>query len=254
MLLQRFKSLIQQIATGYHALEHYFTSGSFGVKFYPLLMHPCVRHSRSTIIQLMSVLAVFAGLYYFFAELIVSLFSEASLAAYFRHTTLELLLPLDTVIDDKKSTLSPLSFSLRVAYLMQAWLFLLFYFICVTQITRHRFRLLGVLCSLLFTVGASLIYSSQGGKYTAGGLHNIGFEATFIIGNLAMIFSGLSINKPSAAAFKRYSITAGLIGLAAISIPLFLESAFTPILERISIYSLMIWEIMLGFSVLREMK
>lgn len=254
MLLDKFKAFAAQIAEGYKSLEHYFTGGSFGVKFYPFLMHPCVRNTRSATIRLFSVLSIFCGLYYFFAELVVVLFSEASLSAYIKHTTLELLLPLNSVVDDKKSTLSPLYHSMQTAYLLQSWLFIFIYFICVTQITTRTLRLLSAVSAILFTVGTSLIYSSQGGTYTVGGLHNIGFEVTFLVGNLVMLFSGIAVKRKSLSRFKQYSMAAGLIGLAAITVPLFIESTFIPILERISIYLLLIWEIVLGFMVLREIR
>lgn len=254
MLRNKLKAFGNQIIEGYKSLEHYFTDGSFGVKFYPFLMHPCVRNTQSTFIRLFSVLAVFCGLYYFFAELIVILFSEASLAAYFSHTTLELLIPLHSVIDDRKSTLSPLSETMQTVYMLQSWLFVFIYFICVTQITERKLRLLAALSAILFAIGVSLIYSTQGGKYTVGGLHNIGFEATFLVGNLVMILSGLAMNRASLKRFKHYSLLAGMIGGVAIAIPLFIENPFTPILERLSIYLFLVWEIALGFAVLREMK
>lgn len=39
MKTEWIKHLIQQLTTLSKAIENYFTSGSFGVKFYPFLMH-----------------------------------------------------------------------------------------------------------------------------------------------------------------------------------------------------------------------
>lgn len=252
MLFEKLKAFGKQLAEGYQRLEHYFTGGSFAIKFYPFLMLPCVRYSHNTFIRLCAVTTIFGAIYYFFAEFIAILFSDASLASYTKHTTLELLLDTHSQIDGKNGQITPLFYAMQVAYLLQSGLFMFISLFCISQVTGSRFRLLTTLSSLLFTVGVSLIYSAQGGKYTIGGLQNVGFEATFIVGNLVMLLSGFAVNRYYLVGFKRYAIIAGLIGMAAVSTPLFLETPYTPLLERASIYALLIWEIALGFSVLRE--
>lgn len=253
MKLEKLKAFGKWIAEHYIAVEHYFTQGSFGIKFYPFLMHPCVRKTHSSLIKIFAVLIVFSGLYYIFGELMVVLFSDKLFTAYINHSPLELLLSPEQLIQDQNGSITPLSYTMRSAYLLQMWIVLLGYFICVTHITGHRFRLLGILFSFLFYIGLSIIHSSQGGSYTSFGyLHNLGFEITFLVGNLTMIIIGLGINKTSAKRFKYYSWIGGFIGAICMGIPMFIETAYTPILERISIYCIMIWEIALGFAVLRE--
>lgn len=253
MKLEKLKAFGKWIAEQYHNVEHYFTQGSFGIKFYPFLMHPCVRKSQSTVIKLFSVFIIFSALYYLFGEFITILFSEPLFLSYTNHTSLELLLSSNTLVDEKNGNLSPLFYTMQSAYKLQLWVALLGYFICVTQITSHKFRLLSILFTLLFTVGLSIISSSQGGYYTSFGyLYNLGFELTFLMANITMLMISFGINKQSAKKFKHYSWIGGIIGAACISVPMFIETPYTPILERVSIYSLMIWEIALGFAVLRE--
>lgn len=215
-------------------------------------MLPCVRRSYSGLVRLFAILSIFCALYYLFAELITILFSEASLLAYLNHTTIELLVPLNTVIEQQNSTLSPLSYTMRTVYLLQGCCFIPIYLLAATTVTSSRFRLLSVLAAILFSAGALLISSTQGGKYTQGGLYNLGFGITFLFGNLVMFLSGVAVQAASLRKFKWFSILAGLLGITAIATPFFIESAFTPLLERLSIYLLMIWEIALGFAVLRE--
>ncbi len=252
MKFSKLSTIWQWLSHHYQTIEDYFTSGSFGVRFYPFLMYPCVRHSVSGIIKLTAVMSVFIALYYFFAEFITILFSDVSLPAYVRHTPLELLQPAGTIIDGKEIHLSPLYFSMKMAFLVQGCLFIFIYLIGVTQITARRFRLLGILFSLLFSCGAILIFSSQGGKYTLGGLQNTGASLTYLCGNLAMIASGLGMIQPHLQKLKRYSLIAGVIGASAITTSLWIELPYLALLERVSLYSLFIWEVAIGFAILNK--
>lgn len=252
MLFEKLKAFGKQIAEGYQRLEHYFTGGSFAIKFYPFLMHPCVRYSHTAIICLVAIATIFCAIYYLFAEFITILFSEPSLSAYIKHTPLELLLDRNSLIEGKNGQITPLFYAMQVAYLLQSAIFLLFVFFCLRQISSNKFRLLTLLCAVLFSVGVSLIYAAQGGKYTIGGLHNIGFESTFLVGNLTVLLGSLAINRHYLSRLKRGAIFAGLVGTTAIAIPLFIETPYTPMLERLSIYALLCWQIALSFAVLRE--
>ncbi|MEN2938551.1 hypothetical protein OF381_03115 [Mannheimia haemolytica] len=126
MKTEWIKHLIQQLTTLSKAIENYFTSGSFGVKFYPFLMHPCFRKSCAFLIFIIAMVSSFSGLFYLVAEHITILFSERSLTTYFHHSTLELMIPVGTMIDEKISELSPLSVVMRSMFVLQAVVFSLF--------------------------------------------------------------------------------------------------------------------------------
>ena len=252
MKLDKLSNLGKWLSQRYQAIEDYFTSGSFGVKFYPLLMYPCVRYSIVGIVRLTAIISIFIALYYFFAEWISLLFSDAFFSGYVHHTVLELLQPAGTIIDNKEIFLSPLYFSMKVAFFFQGCFFLLIYLVGVTQVTARRFRLLGILFSFLFSCGAMLIVNSQGGVYTLGGLQNTGADLTYLCGNLAMFFSGLGIIQAHWRTIRVYSITAGLLGVIAMASTFAIETPYLPLLERLSIYSLLIWEVVLGFTILNK--
>lgn len=253
MKFDKLKTLWHKITEIYHIAEHYFTSGSFALKFYPFLMHPCVQRTRSSIIRLFAVSIIFIALYYFFAELITILFSNESIAnGYAKHSSMELLLPHNE-IKDSRNINTPLFYSMRVAYLMQSWLFIPFYFICIRQITQPKLRLLSAVAVILFSIGTSLILSSSGGNYTAGGLHNTGFDITFMFACAVIAFSGIVMH-PNLKKLKWFSIFAGIAGITALTIPLVMETEWTALLERSAIYMLLIWEIAVGFAVLRIIK
>lgn len=82
MKTEWIKHLIQQLTTLSKAIENYFTSGSFGVKFYPFLMHPCFRKSCAFLIFIIAMVSSFSGLFYLVAEHITILFSERSLTTF----------------------------------------------------------------------------------------------------------------------------------------------------------------------------
>lgn len=251
MKTEKCKSLLQFLVQQYQKVEDYFTSGSFGVKFYPFLMYPCVRHSQSMIVRLLAVLSIFIGTYFFFAELIAILFSPISLPAYIQHTLFELLLPAGTIIDDRVVQLSPLSFVVRASFLLQGYFFAIIYLFAVMRITQNV-RLIAGLLALCFSCGMILIYSAQGGKFTEGGLQNLGLDITFLIGNLTLLITGLTVKSSKLKTFKRFSLIAGTLGTTAIAIVLINPTIYLAILERIGLYCILIWEIVAGFTVLKK--
>lgn len=248
---QTLNNAIQTLSNGYHKIENYFTNGSFGVKFYPLLMHPCVRHSHTFFVRAFAVLSVFIGLYFLFAELIAILFSKPSLSAYLNHTVFELSQPSGTIIEDRTIQLTPLSFSIRASFLLQGYLFALIYFISVMRITQG-FRLIATILTLAFSGCMVLIYSAQGGQYTVGGLQNLGVSITFILGNLIILLTAFTTHSPLLKKFKMFSLMIGCIGLVAIIVTMITPTPYLPILERLGIYSILFWEIAVGFAVLKQ--
>ncbi|WP_301097942.1 permease [Otariodibacter sp.] len=244
---------IQFISKKYQSIEQYFTNGSFGVKFYPLLMSPFVRVTNKLLVRMLAFLAVFIGIDYFAAELITIVFSNVGFLAYYDHTILELLLPIGSIVDSQTSQLSPLSFVMKATFMVHGSLFLFIYLIAVNQMIKG-FRLIGSMAAIFFSLGMILIYSAQGGHYTEGGLQNLGVSITFLLGNIMMIVTGIGIDKPFLRKFKLFSLIAGGIGIIAIGITMFGFTNYLAIFERISFYLVVIWDVALGFAILRYVR
>ncbi|KAE9539273.1 DUF998 domain-containing protein [Ursidibacter maritimus] len=253
MKSEKIKQLAHQLGEQYQKIEDYFTNGSFVIKFYPFLMYPCVRQAQSLSIKFVAILSIFIGIYYLFTELIAILFSEVSLAAYLHHTSFELSLPNGTIIDNNVTVNSPLSFAMRASFLVQGYLFFFIYLLGVTRITQ-RFRLISGFSALLFSCGMVILYSTQSGKYIENAVQNLGGSLTFLCGNLAMLMIGFGIKSRRQSTFKNFSILAGLIGTAAIFITLFLPLPYLALFERLGITTIMLWEVALGFAILRQVK
>ncbi|MCK3655679.1 hypothetical protein A4G19_07910 [Pasteurellaceae bacterium Macca] len=250
---QTVKQWATTLAERYQQLEDYFNNGSFGVKFYPWLMSPYARYSYTLLIKVSAVLAVFLGIYTFFAEFLTIGFSEVPfISAYSQHSFLEFSVPIGTTISEQTVGLSPLAFTLRATFFLQGCFFFLIYFVGAPQVSEHRFRLLGLFSALLFSGGMWITFSTYGGKYLEGGLYNLGFNLTYLFGNLAIACVGLSVKKPDLLGFKRYTLTVGSLGLISAIVLLFVSSPYFSIIERLSLYSLFSWEVAFGFAILKR--
>lgn len=248
------KNLIQKLISISKAVENYFTSGSFGVKFYPFLMHPWVRKSCAFLIFIIAIISSFSRLFYLIAEHFTILFSERSLTTYFHHSTLELLIPVGTLIDEKATQLSPLSIVMRSMFMLQAVVFFFIYAIGITHITHNKLRVIGLILAFFFSMGCSLISGIQNGEHSEFGFYNLGASITFLIGNLTLIIAGLDIYHPSIRYFKRFSIGAGILGFSCIIVTMFFPTIFSPLIERAGIYTIMIWEILAGFTIIKRLR
>lgn len=250
-----FRQFIKKCLIGLNSqldrIHRYFTDGSFVIAFYPFLMHPCVKKGYHSLIKMLAFLSVFLGVFYIFGELVTSLFSQASLASYFSYRTLELLQPIGRIIDGRESNLSPLAFVMMQIFIVQSYFFLLFYLFGMSAITQKKYWLIGIILALFFSIGLFLTASTESGKYTEGGLNNLGFSITFLLGNLILLMTAFDIRLPSLKSFKYWSIQLGLVGLACIATTFFIQNNFTPIIERVGIYSIMIWEILAGFALIK---
>ncbi|MEG9529979.1 DUF998 domain-containing protein [Mannheimia indoligenes] len=254
MKTEWIKNLVQKLIAISKAVENYFTSGSFGVKFYPFLMHPCFRKSCAFLVSIIAIVSSFSGVFYLLAEHFTILFSERSLTTYFHHSTLELLVPVGTMLDGKITELSPLSIVMRTMFVIQAVVFFFIYAIGITHITHNKLRVIGLVLALGFAIGCSLISGIQPTSRSEFGIYNLGASITFLIGNLTLIIAGLDIYHPTMRFFKRFSITAGIIGAVCILITMFLPTIFSPLIERAGIYTIMMWEILAGFAIIKRLR
>lgn len=247
------KTLLNKIQQLNQVIHYYFSSGSFGVRFYPLLMHPCIRKSYKNFLRFIAVISSFIGVFFIFAEFVVILFSERAITAYFHHSILELLLPIGTIVDQYESKLSTMPLVMQGLFEIQSICFVFIYLFGIWFISQKKFHWAGLFTALCFSIGTALIAQSQGGKYSEYGLTNLGASITFLFGNLTLIFTRLDlIQNEKLTFFKHYSLWAGLIGLVAISLTLIMPTIFNPMLERVGIYTIMIWEILAGFALFKR--
>lgn len=228
-------------------LQDYFKSGTFGVAVYPFFMHPCVRKSRRAFLSTMAIGLAFLGVFYLFAELVSVLFTDSSIASYFKFTTLSLL--STTEVND--APFSPLHTVMSAVFTLQGLLFAILYIIAYYTLSQRKYWLLAVIFAVFFTIGMTLSVSAQA-KVTAGGLQNFGTSLTYLFGTFAIMFAGIDFKEESLGFLRRYSLQAGAVGAVCVLISLFFPNILTPILERVGIYSVMVWEILAGFALFKH--
>lgn len=65
---------------------------------------------------------------------------------------------------------------------------------------------------------------------------------------------GFDISSARYPKFKRRSLWLGVVGSIAIIVSMTVPTIFTPLIERVGIYSIMLWEIFAGFTLLKISK
>ena len=248
------KRMLNAIAYASQQTSDYFRSGSFGMAVYPYLMHPCFDKMLNGITALVAVLTAFGGVFYLFGEHVAILFSERGITTYFHHSVLELFFPIGTMLGDYENKISNLPQVMRAAFSYQGYLFIWLYFLGIYRISERRYWVLSALLALCFSIGAFLVSDLYSASYNQGGLHNFGASLTFLIGNLTLIMVGFDISSARYPKFKRRSLWLGVVGSIAIIVSMTLPTIFTPMIERVGIYSIMLWEIFAGFTLLKISK
>lgn len=251
-LTQFLDKNLSKVAEFSQFTREYFKNGSFGIAIYPYLMHPCFRKSITLLTFIVAILSAYAGVFYLFGEQMTILFSERSITAYVHHSTLELFFPIGTIIEEKESTLSNLPQVMRAIFTYQAYIFVPLYLFGIYRMSNKRYWVLGLFFACCFSLGSSLVANITNGHYTEGGLQNLGLSLTILMGNLTLLISGLDTPSQTVKKFKNASLLLSLIGLGCLAFTMAMPTIFSPIIERLSIYTIMIWEILAGFTMLKN--
>lgn len=250
LVKKSLKTIWQQLCKYYISVRTYFNDGSFVVQFFPFLMHPIIRNSYFSFIRLFGIIASFCGVYYLFSEAISILFTDVLFSAYNQHTTLELLLSDEIKTEGLTTRIhSPLFYVMNMMFSVQGVCFSLIYLFAAGFVVEKKFHLLGMLSALFFSAGMLIIASDVGGTYTEAGLQNLGMAISFSCAGLSVLLTGLDIGHNDIVWFKRWSVALGVISITTTIAAYLLADGYSPILERIGIYSIMLWEILLGFAV-----
>lgn len=249
-----FKRLLNAVAYASQKTSDYFRSGAFGMAVYPYLMHPCFGKSLNLITAIMAILGAFGGVFYLFGEHVSILFSERGITSYFHHATLELLFPIGTVIGNYENKITNLPQVMRAAFSYQGYLFIWLYMLGVYRISERRYWLVAAVTALAFSIGAFLVSDLNTATFGLGGLHNFGASLTFLVGNFTLLIVGFDISSARYPKFKRRSLVLGVVGIIAIIVSMALPTVFSPLVERVGIYTIMLWEIFAGFALLKISK
>lgn len=180
--------------------------------------------------------------YYIMAEAISALAFNDSLAnTYLIHTISELGIP---------NLNSPLFFLMNSAFILigLTLAFGNFYkfrdFIIGNRVVFH---ILTLICS----IGVIIVGLVHGGNPLTMTYHALGAIMAILGGNILLVLISRSMDKFEA--YQKITLVLGIIGLVSFWIMFFnMESIYMPVFERLSVYTLIIWNFMSGVCLLRN--
>lgn len=192
--------------------------------------------------KIVAIILILGGIYYLFAEFIVIINSLDSLKSYFSHTISDLGVPYEVYPFSKYFNL------MKSAFLINGIIFFICYSCLITSQLKHKKVLLTAL-SFLASAGVVLVGLFHCRCYLIS-LHFMGTGLTFLCGNLLVIFTGKYSNNKI---YKLFCYILGSIGLLSAIIILFnVPFKFVPLLERLTIYPIIIFQITTGIIFLKQ--
>lgn len=185
---------------------------------------------------------VFGSIYYIFAEIICALFFKDSLLnTYLLHTISELGIP---------SINSPFFQLMNSAFILIGLTLLIGNFSKFKEYIIKN-KVLYYLLTIVTSMGVIIVGLIHGGNPLTSGYHTLGAVMAILVGNILLIIISRSMNKN-----YQYQITTlllGIIGLIAFWIMFFnMTNIYMPVLERLSVYTLILWNFITGILLFRE--
>lgn len=192
--------------------------------------------------KFVAIILILGGIYYLFAEFIAIINSLDSLKSYFSHTISDLGVPYQIYSFSRYFSL------MKSAFLINGIVFFICYFYLIANQIKQKKVLLTTL-SFLASAGVILVGLFHCRCYLIS-LHFMGTGLTFLCGNLLVIFTGKYSNNKS---YKLFCYVLGIIGiLSAITILFNVPFKFVPLLERLTIYPIIIFQITTGVIFLKH--
>lgn len=182
------------------------------------------------------------SLYYLLAEAFSTTFFNASIFnTYIFHTISELGIPNGN---------SPLFWLMNSAFILVGLtlIFGSFYnfkdYIIKNKIVFYIF-------SLITGLGVIIVGLIHGGNPLTSGYHTLGAVMAILGGNIMLVLVSRSMDE--FGRFQKATLLLGIIGLVAFWAMFFnMGNAYMPVLERLSVYTLIIWSFLTGVYLLRN--
>ena len=194
--------------------------------------------------KIAGIVMIFGSIYYMLAELITALFFNDSLInTYLFHTISELGIP---------NVNSPLFYLMNSAFILIGLSLLFGNFYKFKDFIVKNKTIFYILTPIT-SIGVIIVALIHGGNPLTASYHSLGAVMAILGGNILLIVISRSMDK-----FERYqkiSLVLGLIGFIVFWIMFFnLESVYMPIFERLSVYTLIIWNFLTGFCLFKQNK
>ena len=184
---------------------------------------------------------ILGSFYYIIAEAISALyFNDFLINTYLIHTISELGIP---------NVNSPLF------WLMNSAFFIIGLTVMIGNFSKFknfiiRNKKFFYSLTLITTIGGIIVALIHGGNPLTSGYHTFGAVMAILGGNLLLILISKSMN--DFKFYQKFTLILGLIGFIAFWIMFFnMTNIYMPILERISVYTLIVWSFSTGVYLIK---
>lgn len=185
---------------------------------------------------------IIGSLYYLIAEVISATFFNAFIFnTYVFHTISELGIP---------NANSPLFWLMNSAFILIGLTLILGYF------SRFKDYILKnkIVCSifiLITALGVIIVGMIHGGNPLTSGYHTLGAVMAILGGNILLVIISKSMAKFDS--YQKTTLILGIFGLIVFWVMFFnMKSIYMPVFERLSVYTLIIWNFLTGICLLRD--
>lgn len=193
-------------------------------------------------LKVSGIVLVLASAYYLLAEAISSIFFNDSLSnTYLFHAISELGIP---------GANSPLYLLMNSAFVLIGLAFIFSNFYKFKDLIIKNKKLFYIL-TVIAGLGVIIVGLIHGGNPLTSGYHTSGAVMVILGGNILLILISKSMNE--FGQYQKFTLILGIIGLIAFWILFFnVKSIYMPIFERLSVYTLIVWCLITGFSLIRN--
>lgn len=176
------------------------------------------------------------SLYYLIGEFIsATFFKDSLISTYLFHTISELGIP---------NYYSPLSILMNSAFIVIGLTLLFGNFYRLNKYII-KYKLICFVLTVITSLGVIIVALIHGGNPLTSGYHTLGAVMAILGGNILLVLISRSM-----ANFERYqkvTLILGAIGLVAFWIMFFnMDNIYMPVLERLSVYTLIVWSFITG--------
>ena len=192
--------------------------------------------------KIAGIVFIIGSLYYVVAEAITAFaFNDSLVNTYLFHTISELGIP---------NINSPLFFLMNSAFVIIG-LCLLFGNLYKFKDFITKNKTVFYILTLITSIGVIIVALVHAGNPLTDGYHSLGAVMAILGGNILLIIISRSMDKFEN--YQKITLILGIVGLIVFWIMFFsMESVYMPVYERLSVYTLIIWNFMSGVYLLRS--
>ncbi len=186
---------------------------------------------------------IITGICYLISEYVTIINTTDSVSAYYTHTISDLAVPYSV------NSFSSLYILLKTTFFVVGPIF----FICYNALFQKRIEKVNIICFVLsFLVCVGVIFVGAfytNGKYNI--LHIIGTVVCFASANTLILLTGLYYNNKEDKVYKNFCVILSFIGIICGTLLILrVPTKIMPVIERFTIYPLIVFEIISGFKLI----